>query len=235
MRISEDRYARDLRRLNLARRLIRYEIRTRWIRAWTGLSANRIRNLFRSYDNASRSVIRHRGPSPTRISAFVQSAPLRAEASAIGGLAYALGAIPAAPTPTSRRDGPHLEANERVVDVFELFHQLAPRSRFRMDQFIPLIEALAEGQELQLSHCANCHGALLVDPLGSDRRLCLACEEDSLQKARRPRRKPPGSTSAAPPPNETAAAGEEEEHKPPYQLPLFKSLSPRGLISVAHG
>ncbi len=234
MRVSEDRYARDLRSLNLAHRMIGHEVRTQWIRTWTGLSANRIRNLFRSYDKACHRVIRHRGPSPTQLAAFVQSPPLRAEASAIGGLACALGAIPACSKPHSRRDGTQLEAHERLVDVFDLFHQLAPQSRFRMDQFIPLVTALAAGEELQLAHCSNCHGALLIDPLGTDRRLCLACEEDSLKKARRPRRTPPGGTSAA---LGLAEAAEQETHEqePPYQLPLFEHPSSPGLVSVALG
>jgi len=232
MRVSEDRYARDLRSLNLAHRMIGHEVRTRWIRAWTGLSANRIRNLFRSYDKDLHRVIRHRGPSPTQLAAFVQSPALRAEASAVGGLACALGAIPASNTPHSRRDGAQLEAHERLVDVFDLFHQLAPQSQFRMDQFIPLVTALAAGEELQLSHCTNCHSALLIDPLGTDRRLCLACEEDSLKKGRRPRRTPPGSAGAAPGPPE---AVEQETHgqEPPYQLPLFEHPSPAGPVSVA--
>lgn len=234
MRVSEDRYARDLRSLNLAHRMIGHEVRTQWIRAWTGLSANRIRNLFRSYDKACHRVIRHRGPSPTQLAAFVQSPPLRAEASAIGGLACALGAIPACTKSHSRRDGTQLEAHERLVDVFDLFHQLAPQSRFRMDQFIPLVTALAAGEELQLAHCSSCHSALLIDPLGTDRRLCLACEEDSLKKARRSRRTPPGSASAAPGPAE-AVEEETHEQEPPYQLPLFEHRSSLGLVSVALG
>ena len=70
MRISEDRYSRDLRRINLAQRLIRHEVRTQWICAWTGLSDDRVRNLFRSYDKSSGRVQRHSGPSPTRIASF---------------------------------------------------------------------------------------------------------------------------------------------------------------------
>jgi hypothetical protein len=103
-----------------------------------------------------------------------------------------------------------------------------------MDQFIPLVTALATGEELQLAHCSNCHSALLIDPLGTDRRLCLACEEDSLKKARRPRRTPPGGASGAPGPAE-GVEQETHEQKTPCQLPLFEHPSSTGLVSVAPG
>jgi len=49
MRVSEDRYTRDLRRIQLAHRLIRHEVRTYWNRAFTRFTDGRIRNLLRSY------------------------------------------------------------------------------------------------------------------------------------------------------------------------------------------
>src|SRR5580693_2081399 len=126
MRVSEDRYSRDLRRLNLAQRLIRHEVRTQWICAWTGLSD----------DKTSGNVRRHRGPSPTRLASFLRSPTLRAEASAIGGLACASGAIFPTPTPHARRDPPGVEAVERLCHVFELYREGVPQSHFTMDQFI---------------------------------------------------------------------------------------------------
>jgi hypothetical protein len=217
MRISEDRYARDLQRLNLAKRLIELEVRTQWICDWTGLSDNRVRNLFHSYDEREGRVRRHRGPSPTALVSFLRSPPLRSEASAIGGLAFALGIIPAASNPHSPRDASDLETRERWVDAFELYQKIVPRSILKMDQFITLANALADREDLQLGHCGNCHGALVVDPLGVCRRLCPTCERDSFKKrggARRPSRKcsdtPAGATDR-----------EEETAPVPYQKPLF--------------
>lgn len=45
MRISDDRYHRERSSLDLALRFLRYEARTQTIRAWTGLSDDRIRKL----------------------------------------------------------------------------------------------------------------------------------------------------------------------------------------------
>ena len=52
MRVTDDRYSRDLRRYDLAVRLIRHEARTQTIRQWTGLTDDRIRKLYRSYVRA---------------------------------------------------------------------------------------------------------------------------------------------------------------------------------------
>jgi hypothetical protein len=45
MRISDDRYSRDRLRLDLALRFIHHEARTHTIRAWTGLTDDRIRKV----------------------------------------------------------------------------------------------------------------------------------------------------------------------------------------------
>ena len=49
MRISDDRYDRERSSLDLALQFLRHEARTQTIRLWTGLSDDRIRNLYRSY------------------------------------------------------------------------------------------------------------------------------------------------------------------------------------------
>jgi hypothetical protein len=61
--------------------------------------------------------------------------------------------------------------------VYELYQQIVPESPFTMDQLIVLVIALAEGEDLMIGHCRNCHGALLLDRLGASRRLCLGCRQ----------------------------------------------------------
>ena len=211
-RISEDRYARDLRTLNLAERLIRHEVRTYWIRAWTGLSHHRIRNLYRSYDKSTGQVPRHRGPSPNRLATYLRSPALRAEASAIGGLARVFGVVP--PKANAWRDRANIEAGERLCAVFELFRQIVPQSRFTMDQFIRLAIALIQGGELEIGHCASCHGALLVERLVASRRLCLACQEDAFSASSESR--PQTLDAEGEPPRIEATELPEG-----YQQPLF--------------
>src|SRR6185437_12914702 len=94
MRVTEDRYVRDLRRLNLARRFLRYRVRTQSICEWTGLTDLRVRALYHSYDASDDASQRHRGPSPTRVHTLLRSPVLRCESSAIAALGYMLRAIP---------------------------------------------------------------------------------------------------------------------------------------------
>lgn len=182
MRVSEDRYAKDLRRLNVAQRLIQHEVRTQWICALTGFSEERVRRLFRAYQKTLGSVRRHRGPAPTRVAAFVRSPTLRAEASAIGGVARVLEVVPLPPSAGGRLDRFGVEGAERLCRVFEVYRQVAPDSRFTMDQLIRLVIALTERQEFEIGHCGHCHGALIVDRLGDARRVCPACQKEALAR-----------------------------------------------------
>jgi hypothetical protein len=183
MRISEDRYSRDLRRIHLAQRMIRHEARTQWIRAWTGLSGERVRNLFHSYEESLEGARRRRGPSPRRIASYLRSPGLRAEASAAGGLACVLGLVPESPMRSAKKTLPNLESGERLCDVYELYRQIVPEAKLTMDQLIILVIALAEQEDLEIAHCRICNGALLVDRLGASRRACLACRQAAPQPA----------------------------------------------------
>jgi hypothetical protein len=209
MRISEDRYSRDLRRLNLAQRLIRHEVRTQWIRAWTGFSERRVLSLFRAYEKTQGSVRRHRGPAPFKATALLRSLTLRKEASAIGALARVLDVVPG-----KRRDRGGLEMGEGLCQVFEFYRQLVPQSQFTMDQFIRLVMALADADELEIGHCGVCHGALLLDRLGADRRICPTCREDSTGRGSSQKSSTPVDDSAAVP-------AEVTEPVEAYQQPLF--------------
>jgi hypothetical protein len=118
-----------------------------------------------------------------RVAAFVRSTALRAEASAIGGLARVLEVVPLPPTAGGRLDRFGLEGAERLCRVFEVYRQVAPDSRFTMDQLIRLALELTERRDFEIGHCRHCHGALLVDRMGDARRVCPACREDTGGRA----------------------------------------------------
>ena len=67
MRISDDRYSRDRLRLDLALRFIHHEARTHTIRAWTGLTDDRIRKLYRTYLHEAGGS--RRGAPPRQVAA----------------------------------------------------------------------------------------------------------------------------------------------------------------------
>src|SRR5262245_35756949 len=100
MRVSDDRYRRDLRRHYLAVRFLRHDARTQTICTWTGLSYPRVRRLYRSIrTNEPVSSRRLRGPSPQRVGVFFRGPRLRSEAAALAGMCRELGIIPSLRVP----------------------------------------------------------------------------------------------------------------------------------------
>jgi hypothetical protein len=174
MRVSEDRYTRDLRRIQLAHRLIRHEVRTYWIRAFTRLTEGRIRNLLRSYGLATNGLHRHRGQTPRLYSRFLTPAK-HSEASALAGLAFVWHLVPEEPVRNAWRMLPSLDFGEDLCDVFELFRLMVPGGTLNLDRFFLLVMALAERQ-LAVGHCSHCRALILLDPLAAKRRICVSCE-----------------------------------------------------------
>jgi len=174
MRVSEDRYSRDLRRIQLAHRLIRHEVRTYWIRAFTRLTEGRIRNLLRSYGLAADGLHRYRGSPPRLYTKFMTPAR-HSEASALAGVALARHLVPEEPVRNAWRTLPSLDFGENLCEVFELFRLMIPGATLNLDRFILLVMALAERQ-LTVGHCSLCRALILLDPLGAKRRVCVSCE-----------------------------------------------------------
>src|ERR1041384_6702584 len=95
MRIADDRYSRDRLRLDLALRFIQHEARTHTIRAWTGLTDDRIRKLYRTYlwEAGGSTVARHRGKSPRQAAFFTRSIRIRREAAVFASVSSLFGLI----------------------------------------------------------------------------------------------------------------------------------------------
>jgi hypothetical protein len=181
MRVSEDRYARDLRRIQLAHRLIRHEVRTYWICAFTQQTIDRVRNLLRSYEDDLAGLKRHRGTPPHSCSKLMSPA-LHSEASALAGIVLLWRLIPAEPVANARRTLPSVELGEQLCKAFELFSHVVPGCAMTMDRTILLTLALAERQ-LTLKHCRECNAAILTDPTDLPRELCLWCQKDRPPRA----------------------------------------------------
>lgn len=178
VRISDERFDRDLRRIRLAWRLIGHGARTQTIRRWTGLSEYRIRSLYRDYGStaASRAEPRHRGRSPGRVTFFWQSAQLRCEAAILAGFLRLFGPLPLAPMKDAKTSLPGIPSGEQFCESYERFRSLAPDSQISIEHAVLLLLELAHGTELRLDICADCETALvLVDLLAAGRPLCAHC------------------------------------------------------------
>lgn len=190
MRISDDRYSRERARMELALRFLRHEARTQTIRAWTGLSDDRIRKLYRSYlSHARRYLPRHRGKSPHQIAYFTRSLRLQEETALLASVLSLLGALPAAamqstPPSPSRPSLPSAETNsaapgltrgELLCQAFEAYRALLPSAQISFEHAVFLTTALARGDQLRLGGCSDCGGLMVIERFALRAGRCHHC------------------------------------------------------------
>lgn len=161
MRISDDRYSRERLRMELALRFLRHEARTQTIRAWTGLSDDRIRKLYRSYIlQARRRLARHRGKSPHQVAYFTRSLRLQQESAVLASVLMLLDVVPSQPAAASA-ELPGLARGELLCQAFEAYRTLVPGAQISFEHAVFLASALTRGDQLRLSDCVSC-GSLMV-------------------------------------------------------------------------
>ncbi len=162
MRISEDRYSRERLCLQVALRFLEHEARTQTIRAWTGLSDDRIRKLYRSYmTRASRYVPRHRGKSPHQIAYFARSLRVQQETVWLASLLSLVGVVPAEPSADGSHPLPSAARGELLCQAFETYRAMVPSSQISFEHAVFLATTLARGEQLRLGSCVDC-GSLVV-------------------------------------------------------------------------
>jgi hypothetical protein len=192
MRISDDRYNHERARMELALRFLRHEARTQTIRAWTGLSDDRIRKLYRTYMNhARRHSPRHRGKSPHQVAYFTRSARLQQESAVLASMLALLGVVPTtspaarpgvAP-PSAATSLPGLGRGEMLCQAFEAFRQFLPSAQISFEHAVFLATALTRGDQLRIDGCSAC-GSLIVTerfPLRAAR--CHHCAGSALLRS----------------------------------------------------
>jgi hypothetical protein len=173
MRITDSRYDRDRSRLSIAYRLIGHEARTHTIRQCTGLSADRIRKLFRDYIRTQPDlpVRRRRGKSPRQMAFFRRSPSLEIEAATIASLLRACALLAG----VNLLQRPSLDEVARFCDAYDTFRELCPRSAISFEHAWYLRHELARHDEYELAHCPDCHGLWVRDRLDILPGNCPAC------------------------------------------------------------
>jgi hypothetical protein len=183
MRVSDDRYTRDRERLDLALRLIRHEARTFTIRAWTGLSDDRIRKLFRSYvmNHGAQRVLRHRGKSPRQTAFFFRNAELNFQAAQLASLFVVYGLLSGTDLGVEQcyRVG-SLESGTLLCQAYESYLELHAPAQISFEHAWFLLLALARREELGVAPCSVCGGIRLRDLLSKRRLACGTCESSSF-------------------------------------------------------
>ena len=179
MRISDDRYSRDRLRLDLALRFIHHEARTHTIRAWTGLTDDRIRKLYRTYlcEAGGTRVARHRGKSPRQAAYFTRSLRMRREAAVFASVSSLFGLISPQSISFDRNmlPMPTVARGALLCEAFETYRALVNEPQISFEHAVFLVGALDSGDELRVAHCRDCAGVLVTDRLALRAPVCNEC------------------------------------------------------------
>jgi Flagellar transcriptional activator (FlhC) len=176
MRISDDRYSRERLCLDLALRFLRHEARTQTIRTWTGLTDDRIRNLYRSYmRHGVRFVPRHRGKSPHQVAYFTRSLRLQWETAQLASLLSLLQVVPTRSGAEIADSLPGIARGEKLCYAFELYRKTVPAAQISFEHAVFLTTALARGDQLRLGGCCECGGLLVMERFPMREKLCQHC------------------------------------------------------------
>jgi hypothetical protein len=171
---------RDLRRWILTRRLLLHRARTHTIYEFTGITRHRLAHLRQRWQIEDHE--RLRGPSPSSLAVFFQSAEVREVAScaAVVGMQFELARC--IPIGTDHRPGQDLEFGERACEAYEMLSICCPAHGLELEQFLLLASALSRDDSIALGRCTNCGCALILDLLGAQEPICQHCRASPIRQ-----------------------------------------------------
>jgi hypothetical protein len=174
MNYMDDPFGRDLRRIEVARRMVLHQARTQTIVSYTCLTRNRLATLRRRWCVPDES--RRRGPPPRSFSAFLRMPRARSEAAAVISLCMALEAMPNQSFNSAVSALSRLEIADRLCEAFEAFGTWIPNSAIEFEDLLLLAQELATGNLIRLSTCRGCKSAILIFTSGIPRGTCPHCD-----------------------------------------------------------
>ena len=180
MRITDNRYASEMHKFNLAIRMIGHEARTGTIRKCTGFSEDRIRKIYSTYfkQQEGNRVKRRRGKSPTQISAFIKNIECQSQATVLACLFLYCGVVRMEPDSGAllgKRLNP-VDLGEAMCEAFETYCSVHPHPGLCFERAWNLYSALALEQELFFAKCDDCGGPYVQDRYALDYRSCPFCQ-----------------------------------------------------------
>jgi hypothetical protein len=183
MHISNELYFRERQRHDLALRMIRHEARTCTIKACTGLTEDRIRQLCKTYAvHAAASPVRRRGKAPRRAAFFTRNAHVQFESACLTSV---FGAFELLRRPTDHGiEAPSLEYGSLFCDAFETHRQLARLPEITFEHAWFLLQQLNEGRAIRVIRCRDCQGQFLRDATHAAN--CPTCRLKRRPSPRRP-------------------------------------------------
>ncbi len=168
---KDDAVMRELRRFELARRLIFHQVRTQTISELTRLSRNRLATLRRRLMVPEDA--RHRGPPPRSLDVFLRTSRGRTEGAALAAL------FPLFKSPTAIKPLTALDEGEQLCDIYDAYLGCYPQSNVQFEELMLLKKSLAKGNLIELGVCRLCKALIMNNRSDRNRHTCWHCAEGS--------------------------------------------------------
>lgn len=169
----EDPDDRDLRRRQLAKRLVSHHARTQTIYGFTGFTRHRLATLRKRWGVTPEE--RHRGPSPKSFSVFFRTPKARSIATTAAVICELMGLTKAARQAKLFSRTLDLSFGEQLCEVHEALKACFPDVELEFEQVMLLAIGLSQHESIDLTTCTRCGIALLSDQLSLRRRTCASC------------------------------------------------------------
>ncbi len=168
---KDDSVTRELRRFELARRLIFHDVRTQTISALTGLSRNRLATLRRRLMVSN--GVRRRGPPPRSLELLLRTARGRTEGAALAALLSLFKSRTAIRPLTSLDDG------EQLCEIYDAYLAYYPQTNVQFEELMLLNNSLAKEDLVKVGLCRTCRGLMMNHRYDRLRRTCSHCDDRS--------------------------------------------------------
>jgi Flagellar transcriptional activator (FlhC) len=174
--VGDKRFDRYYRKIRLGLRLMSHGARAQTSSDWSGLTLDQLVTLRKRWMPGAEDGFR--GPSPTSYKPFFRSALKASHAAMFVGIHRMVGIDASKPS---------LEGGERLCEAFEIYREWEPDAHLEFDYAVLLATGVIKGEEVELSTCARCGCALLLDKLKVPQLRCARCRSkpDSASPRRR--------------------------------------------------
>jgi Flagellar transcriptional activator (FlhC) len=166
--VGDARFDRYYRKIRLGLRLMSHGARAQAASDWSGLTLDQLVTLRKGW--MPRAEDGFRGPAPKSFLPFFRSALKASHAAMFVGIHRMVGLD---------ATDPSLEGGEKLCEAYEIYQEWEPDAHLEFDYAVLLATGAIKREEVELSTCANCRCALLLDKLKIPQLRCARCRSKS--------------------------------------------------------
>jgi hypothetical protein len=172
--LTNDPLARELQRIEFAKRLTLHRVRTGTIMEFTGLTQNRLTAYRRRWKIPQET--RLRGCHPKSLDVFLRTPEARTETAAVVSLCRAFDALPQRARDYAPGGKLFIDVGLRLCEAFEAYRACRPASDLEFDDLMLLIRELDHGKGIRIGKCKGCRALIIIASFDGTRPICSHCQ-----------------------------------------------------------